>query len=73
MREDGLTAQVVLKGQMKTATPIHLPLPLCLHFIPLILLHSGCYHHSNRLLQPVVSIATAREPGGQSRELGREC
>lgn len=62
-------AQVGLKGQMKTAPSIHPPLPLCLYSIPLILilLHSGCYHHSNRLLQPVVSVATAKEPEGEEQ------
>lgn len=67
-------AQVGFKGQTKMATSIHL---LCLYSIPLILilLHSGCYRHSNRLLQPVVSIATAREPEGEERswESGGEC
>lgn len=48
------------------ATSIHPPLLLCLYSIPLplILLQSGRYLHSNRLLQPVVSIATARGPEG---------
>ena len=51
------------------ATSIHPPLLLCLYSIPLILLQSGRYLHSNRLLQPVVSIATARGPerGGGAR------
>lgn len=49
------------------ATSIHPPLLLCLYSIPLILilLQSGRYLHSNRLLQPVVSIATARGPEGR--------
>lgn len=47
-----------LWGQIKMATSIHPPL-LCLHTIPLP--QSERYLHSNRLLQPLVSIATARE------------
>lgn len=53
------------------ATSIHPPLLLCLHTIPLILVQSEHYLHSNRLLQPVVSMATARGPvggGGQGQE-----
>lgn len=51
------------------ATSIHPLLPLCLCSIPLILilLHSGRYCYSNRLLQPVVSIATARGPEGEEQ------
>lgn len=52
------------------ATSSHPPLLLCLHTIPLILLQSEHYLHGNRLLQPVVSIATARglEVGGGQEE-----
>jgi len=53
------------------ATSSHPPLLLCLHTIPLILLQSEHYLHGNRLLQPVVSIATARglEVGGGRRRV----
>lgn len=57
------------------ATSIHPPLLLCLYSIPLplILLQSERYLHSNRLLQPVVSIATARGTEGGGGEPGGEC
>lgn len=53
------------------ATLIHSPVRLCLYSIPLPFpfLQSERYLHSNRLLQPVVSIATARGPeGGKKME-----
>lgn len=52
------------------ATSIHSPVLLCFYSIPLPLLQSEHYLHSNRLLQPVVTIATARGPeeGGEKME-----
>lgn len=45
------------------ATSIYSPVLLCL-YIPLPFLQSEHNLHSNRLLQPVVAIATARGPEG---------
>lgn len=69
--------QLRLRGRQKRLLLSIPPLLFCLSSISLILilLQSGHYFHSNRLLQPGVSMATAGGPEGraESGEPGGEC